>query len=112
MAKLRRSFVLISFLTAARLTIAQDDLKQKFVGKSPCAPELQSEHSDCGIRLDKTQGLQFIERRRDNRQVLLIVQYRDEKDGCGVIHDVVQITRLGRQKHFEFRVMTPRPPMT
>jgi len=42
----------------ATVDIAQaQDFKQRFVGKSPCASDMQSEHSDFSLRLDKNQDL-------------------------------------------------------
>jgi hypothetical protein len=103
--------VLAGLLATAIVTKAQaQDFKQRYVGKGPCAPDLQSEYSDLSMRLDKTQGLELYQRRWDRLQVLLIVQYRDQNDGCGVIRDAVRITHLARHKHFEFRCFDAQAP--
>jgi len=109
MNRLRIAAVLIGLLTTAGLAKAQD-FKLRFIGKGPCAPELQSEDSDFGLRLDKTQNLELIERRWDRSQVLLVIQYRDQSDGCGVIRDVIQITHFAGNKHFEFRCFDAEAP--
>jgi hypothetical protein len=110
MTKLKYLIVLIGFLAAARLaTAAQDDARQKFVGKGPCAPELQSKQSDFSLRLDKTEKTTLLYRDLSKVKILMIVQPTgDNNDHCGVIRDLIQITHVA--KDFEFRCFDPQAP--
>jgi hypothetical protein len=110
MTKLKYLIVLIGFLAAARLaTAAQDDLRRKFVGKSPCALEFQSKHSDFSLRLDKTEKTTLLYRDLSKVKILMIVQPTgDDNDHCGVIRDLIQITHVA--KDFEFRCFDPQAP--
>lgn len=110
MTKLKYLFGLIGFLAAAGLaTAAPDDLRQKFVGKSPCAPELQSKQSDFSLRLDKTEKTTLVYRDLSDVKILMIVQPASGKNGhCGVIRDLIQVTHVA--KDFEFRCFDPQAP--
>ena len=99
--------MLVGFLATAGVAQAQD-FRQRFVGKSPCATEIQSELSDFSMRLDKTQDLTLLYRDLSNVKILMIIQPRIPSDGCGVIRDVVQIARI--TKDFEFRCFDPQAP--
>lgn len=89
------------------VTRAQD-FKQRFIGKSPCAPDIQSEQSDFSLRLDKVRNTELRYRDMGSAKVVLIVQYKEPGDTCGIIRDVVQITRAA--KHFEFRCFDRQAP--
>ena len=105
MNRLRSAVVLVGLLAAATVTQAQD-IKQRFVGKSPCAPDIQSERSDFGLRLDKSRNTELLYRNIGNAKVLLIVEYVQQD--CGVIRDVIQMTHPA--KDFEFRCFDPQAP--
>lgn len=107
MNRLRSAAVLVGLLTAAGVAQAQD-FKQRFVGKSPCAPELQSEHSDFSLRLDKTQDLTLLYRGLSAAKILMIIQPSGSPDHCGVIRDVIQVMHIA--KDFEFRCFDPQAP--
>lgn len=107
MNRLRSTAVLVGLLTAVGVAQAQD-FKPRFVGKSPCAPELQSEHSDFSLRLDKTQDLTLMYRDLSAVKIVMIIQPSGSPDHCGVIRDVVQITHIA--KDFEFRCFDPQAP--
>jgi hypothetical protein len=108
---LRSTAVLAALLATASVAKAQD-FKQKYVGKSPCSPDIQSEFSDFGLRLDKTQNLTLLYRDlskvKPKVRIVMIIQPRAENPGCGVIRDVVQITHIA--KNFEFRCFDPQAP--
>lgn len=107
MNRARSALVLAGLLATAGVAKAQD-FKQRFVGKSPCASDIQSEYSDFSLRLDKSQKLDFVQRMWDELTVLMIVQYKTT--GCGVIRDVLHISQSASQesaKHFEFRCFDP-----
>ena len=109
MTKLKYLIVSIGFLAAAGLAMAaQDDLRQKFVGKSPCAPELQSKDSGFSLRLDKTEKTTLLYRDLSKVKILMIVQPTGDNNHCGVIRDLIQITHVA--KDFEFRCFDPQAP--
>lgn len=107
MNRLRSAALLMGLLVAASVAQAQD-FKQRFVGKSPCAPDIQSEHSDFSLRLDKTQDLTLQYRDLSAVKIVMIIQPSGSGDRCGVIRDVVQITHVA--KDFEFRCFDPHAP--
>jgi hypothetical protein len=107
MNRLRSAVVLVALLAAAGVTQARD-FKQRFVGKSPCAPELQSEHTDFSLRLDKTQRTTLLYRNLSRRKIIAIVQPTGDIEHCGVIRDLVEITHVA--KDFEFRCFDPQAP--
>src|SRR5258708_6324646 len=109
MTKLKYLIVSIGFLAAAGLAMAaQDDLRQKFVGKSPCASELQSKDSGFSLRLDKTEKTTLLYRDLSKVKILMIVQPTGDNNHCGVIRDLIQITHVA--KDFEFRCFDPQAP--
>lgn len=69
-----------------------DDVKKEYVGRSGCRSELRRGPGTYGIRLDKTQRAYLKAYTVDDRNLLFIVQYSDDKDQCGVVRDVVQPT--------------------
>jgi TonB family protein len=107
MNRLKSAAVLVGLLAAAGVAQAQD-FKQRFVGKSPCAPGIQSQLSDFSLRLDKTQDLTLLYRDLSAVKILIIIQPNGSGDHCGVIRDVVQITHIA--KNFEFRCFDPQAP--
>jgi hypothetical protein len=66
------------------------DLRQKYVGRSGCAPEFKPSLNRYGIRVDKDTGtfLEAYEFRTGT--TLVLVQHRTDKDTCGTIRDVIQ----------------------
>lgn len=104
MNRLRSAALLVGLLAAAGAAQAQD-FKQRFVGKSPCAPDIQSEHSDFSLRLDKTQDLTLQYRDLSTAKIVMILQLSGSGDHCGVIRDLVQIKHIA--KGFEFRCFDP-----
>jgi TonB family protein len=107
MNRLRSAAVLVGLLAAAGVAQAQD-FKQRFVGKSPCAPNIQSQLSDFSLQLDKTQDSTLLYRDLSAVKILMIIQPNGSGDHCGVIRDVVQITHIA--KDFEFRCFDPQAP--
>ena len=107
MNRLRSAGLLVGLLTAAGIAQAQD-FKERFVGKSPCAPDIQSEFSDFSLRLDKTQDLTLLYRDLSAVKVVMIIEPNGSGDHCGVVRDVVQITRIA--KDFEFRCFDSHAP--
>ncbi|MBV9887683.1 MAG: hypothetical protein JO119_14145 [Acidobacteria bacterium] len=99
--------LLVSILAIASAANAQD-FRQRFVGKSPCAPELKSGHSDFSLRLDKTQQTTLSYLNLNKRKILLIVQPTGDAEHCGVIRDLVQLTNI--DKDFEFRCFDSQAP--
>lgn len=71
------------------------DLKQKYIGKNSCTPELRSSSERYGIRLDKTQRAYLNAYVLKDSTILAIVQHQGEHDQCGVIRDVVQAHDIG-----------------
>lgn len=106
MSRLKGMVVLAWLLAVAGAAKAQD--YKRYVGKSPCAPDLQSEYSNFSVRLDKTQELTLLARYLSKAKILMIIQPTGNNDHCGVIRDLVQITR--NAKHFEFRCFDPQAP--
>jgi len=96
-----------TFLAVTGVANAQD-FKQRYIGKSPCSADIRSEQPDFSLRLDKTQNTTLLYRDLSNFRVVLIIQAKVPSDGCGVIRDVVQITRSTR--NFEFRCFDPQAP--
>ena len=77
-------------ILASIAATSQDDLQQKYVGKTKCLPELKSAREHYGIRLDRSQNAYLAAFRLNDRKILTIVQLKDTSDRCGVIRDVVQ----------------------
>lgn len=107
MSKLKIGLILISFL-ATSLTVKAQGVKDRFVGKSPCAPETLSKRPDFSMRLDKTQRTDLVNRNLSHSKVLLIVQYKDGVDTCGVILDAVEIRNMSED--FQFSCFDPLTP--
>jgi len=105
--RLRSAVVLVAIFATAGCARAQE-FKQRFVGKSPCAADIQSESSDFSLRLDKDQDLTLLYRDLSAVKVVMIVEPNGSGDHCGVIRDVVQITRVA--KGFEFRCFDSHKP--
>ena len=103
---------LFPFLVAALLAVAggvrAQDVKQKYVGKSSCAHDIQSDGPDFGSLLDKNRNTYLINRPFLRVKVLLIVQLKSKNDKCGVIKDAVAITSIA--KEFQFSCFDPSAP--
>jgi len=107
MSRLKSVVLLVGLLAVASVTHAQD-FKQQFVGKSPCAPDIQSERSDLSLRLDKTRDSTLLYRDLSKVKIVVIIEPNGSGDHCGVIRDVVQVTHIA--KDFEFRCFDPQAP--
>jgi hypothetical protein len=66
-----------------------NDLRQKYVGRSGCTPELNSSVNDYGIRLDKNQRARLEAHAFKSETILTIVQYSSDADKCGIVRDVI-----------------------
>jgi hypothetical protein len=100
MKELKSVAFLIVLLAMAASTKAQT-AKEKYLGKSPCAADLQSERPDFSLRLDKRTRTDLVNRNLAQSTLLLIVQYKDQSDSCGVIRDAVEIRHLSKVFHFD-----------
>ncbi len=103
-----RSTVILSGVLLIAGGVSAQDFKKRFVGKSACAPELQSDHVDFSLPLDKTQDLNLIHRYWDAAKVVLLIESKGDSHACGVIRDVIQIPDVAQD--FEFRCVDPRVP--
>ncbi|HLZ52525.1 MAG TPA: hypothetical protein VKP61_17375 [Candidatus Acidoferrum sp.] len=83
-------------------------LKQKYLGKSSCDRDIQSERPDFSMGLDKSQKTYLIHRYLSNTKILLLVQLQGDTDKCGVIRDVVEIR--DPSKEYEFSCVDPEVP--
>src|ERR1051325_8404808 len=99
MNSLRGIIFLAALLAIAGAAKAQD-FKQSFVGKSPCTPEIQSEHSDFSLALDKAQGLTLLYRDLSKVKILMIVQPTGDSDHCGIIRELIQIQCIAKDLNF------------
>ncbi len=108
MTKLRSLVLFLAGTLAISAATRAQDLKQRFVGKSPCAPDIQSEQSDFGLRLDKGRNTELLYRDMGKVRVVMIVEYEGSGADCGMIRDIVQITRPA--KDFEFRCFDAQAP--
>jgi hypothetical protein len=90
-----RTVVVLAGLLAITSSAKAQDIKQKYVGKSPCAPEIQSDNGDFSLNLDNRQLLSLVHRYWSNFKIVLMVQAKgqakDPNISCGVIRDAVQI---------------------
>jgi hypothetical protein len=77
---------LILFFTP--LSVASD--LHQYAGKSSCSPGLERGVGSYGIRLDKRQITRLEARTSNGNEILMIVQYTNERDECGVVRDIVQ----------------------
>ena len=81
----------ILFLTAIGIPSCAyaQDLRGQYVGTSGCKPELRRGPGTYGIRLDSRLKAYLKAYSVDDHNILLIVQYSDDKDQCGIVRDVV-----------------------
>jgi hypothetical protein len=77
-------FFLLAPLAHAR------DLRQEYVGKSSCTPDLAIARTTYGIRLDKTRNLRLEAYALPEGTLLAIVKNKGDADRCGVILDAIQ----------------------
>ncbi len=103
-----RTIAVLSVLLATVGSTRAQDLRQQYVGKSPCALELQSEQPDFSLRLDKIKNTTLLYRDLSKTKILMIVEPTGDAKHCGVIRDLIQITHIVR--NFEFRCFDPRAP--
>jgi hypothetical protein len=86
----RRSKIFIVWVFSISAACAlSEDLRRKYVGQSNCSAELKSA-DHYGIRLDKTQRAYLDAYQWGGKNVLAVVQRKQEGEGCGVIRDLVQ----------------------
>lgn len=109
MSGLRGIAVLALVSVSASVSTAQD-FKRRYVGKDPCSPQIKGEYGDLSLRLDKTRNSDLRALDNGTTQVVLIVEYKKEGSGCGIIRDAVQITHVAKHKHFEFRCFDGQAP--
>ena len=100
-------FVLVCAVVSIGSSAYCQDLKQKYVGGSGCRAEFQRGPGTYGIRLDYTQKAYLKAYVVEDRHLLLIIQYSDDKDQCGVIRDVVQ---TDSNRDFVWDCMDPKAP--
>lgn len=109
MANLARSLGFFGVICLAVVGGARaQDVKQRYVGKSPCASDLQSEQPDFSLRLDKAQKTTLLYRDLSKVKIVMITQPTGDISQCGVIRDLIQITHVA--KDFEFRCFDPQAP--
>lgn len=109
MSRLRSMVILALLLFTASISSGQD-FKQRFLGKDPCSPAIKGEYGDFSLRLDKTRNSELRALDNGKTQVVLLIEYKKEGSACGIIRDVVQITHLAKDKHFEFRCFDSKAP--
>jgi hypothetical protein len=89
-------FLAVGFLGLVLLScVKASGQRDKYVGKSGCASELNSPKGHSGIRLDKTQRARLEAHVFENESVLTIVQYSSDADKCGIVRDVVRTRPAG-----------------
>ena len=86
--------------------VRSQDLKQKYVGKSGCTEGIRGRQY--GARLDKTQNTYLEARVLPTVKVLLIIQFQDASDRCGLIRDIVENHRIAAD--FEFACVDNHRP--
>ncbi len=77
------------------------DLLQKYVGRSGCAPELNSPLGRYGIRLDENKRAYLEAHVFKNETILAIVQHSSDTDQCGIVRDAIQSQRTDSSFVFE-----------
>lgn len=107
MRALKSLLVLAGILAMNSVSHAQD-FRERFVGKSPCVADLQSEQPDFSLRLDKAQKTTLLYRDLSKSKILMIVQATGDPEHCGIIRDIVVLHRI--QKDFEFRCFDSQGP--
>jgi hypothetical protein len=65
-------------------------LREKYVGRTGCAPEFKSALNHSGIRLDGNQRARLEAHKFRAGTILVIVQYKDETDQCGTVRDAIE----------------------
>jgi hypothetical protein len=68
-------------------------LREKYVGRTGCAPEFKSALNHSGIRLDGNQRARLEAHEFRAGTILVIVQYKDETDQCGTVRDAIESQR-------------------
>ena len=72
----------------AATTAHSESLRQMYVGRSGCSVELKTHPR--GIRLDQSQRTRLRAYTVKGNDTLLIVQYKNDGDQCGVVRDIIQ----------------------
>lgn len=103
----RYFLVFLLILLSAPFSIAIN-VRQEYAGKSSCSPGLERGIGSYGIRLDKSQKARLEARTNDGRDVLMIIQYSEEGDECGVVRDIVQ--SRDHKAVFVFECVNPKSP--
>src|SRR5258708_6897549 len=85
----------------AVMMAGKDDLQRKYTGLSGCAPEFKWAPGTYSIRLDKRQKTRLAAHTVNEKNVLTIVQYKDDNDKCGVVRDAVQSNKPGNLFEFD-----------
>jgi hypothetical protein len=74
----------------APLSAKADDIRQKYVGQSGCAPEFKKSANDYGIRLAKNQRARLEAHVFQSKAILVIVQHSNDTDKCGIVRDAIK----------------------
>jgi hypothetical protein len=83
-----RIWVVMLFGVAVVSAACAEDLREKYIGKNTCGPELQKTRG-YAMRLDKTQAAYLDARVLDREKALMIIQYAKDGDKCGFVRDIV-----------------------
>lgn len=101
-------FILILVIVLFRLADAYgEDAADHVVGKSLCAIGIDK-GAGYGIGLDRSNGRYLAVREINRVRFLMIVEYHDEKDKCGIVKDAVFTSNL--QTQFEFNCQSSKHP--
>jgi len=67
---------------------------QTFVGSSGCRAELRGNGAEYGLALDRKQSAHAEVRDIRGKPTLLVIQYADDHDHCGIVKDIVVARNL------------------
>jgi hypothetical protein len=81
--------IIAIFTVLLASSLSEGDFQKKYTGQSNCLPELRSA-DHYGIRLDRSQTAYLDAYQWKGKNILAIVQYKQEGERCGVIRDVAQ----------------------
>ena len=100
--KIRKWYIIlcVTIWLFAVAMAGKDEPEHKYAGLSGCAAEFKRAPGTYSIRLDKRQRTRLAAHTVNEKNVLTIVQYKDENDHCGVVRDAVQSDKPGN--FFEF----------
>jgi hypothetical protein len=74
---------------------------EKYVGRSGCAPELDSSPGRHGIRLDGSKRAYLEAYVFKHETILVIVQHRTDTDQCGIVRDAIKSQHTDNSFVFE-----------